>query len=164
MHENTAGYVKQMEKDCEALFVIREAERLEVMTLACYDIDAGDADVEFASTDLLDEDEDQDQDIHTWGMDFCVAQVQKAAWAVVEEARRLQLEVEHYSDQLLTGAPGDDGDSSLAPEDSAPIGNRDDVVQEAMAIVRETKRLQELVMRLFACVEKSAQEAKNNND
>jgi hypothetical protein len=161
MYENSVGPVAPLELDCEALCIVQEAETLAEMTLVCCDIDVGDVDAEPVSTDPLVENVDKG-DLR--GMGFCVAQVKKAAQAVVEEARRLQFEVERYANFLLTGAAGDNSDSVSAPEESTPIGIRAEIVLEAMAIVSEAKRLQELVLRLIAHVDMSAEEEKNNNE
>ena len=161
MYENSVGPVAPLELDCEALSIVQEAETLAELTLVCCDIDAADVDAEPVPADPLDEDIDNGDRRST---DFCVAQVKKAAQAVAEEARRLQFEVERYANQLLTGAAGDNNDASSAAEQSTPIGIRAEIVLEAMAIVSEAKRLQELALRMIACVDKRAEEEKSNND
>ena len=161
MHKNSVGPIAQLELDCEALLVVREAETLAEMTLVCCDMDAGDVEAKPAPADPLDEDIDKGD---RRGMGFCVAQVQKAAQAVAAEARKLQFEVERYANYLLTGDAGDNSDSWSAPEESAFNGIQAEIVLEAMAIVSEAKRLQGLVLRLIASVDESAEEEKSNND
>jgi hypothetical protein len=168
MHENSVGHVERVGMNSEALFIIREAEDLEEITLAGYGINIGDLDdVDEVEVGSVPEpsDETEDSDIEdAWGKDFCVAQVRKAAWAVVEEARRLQFEVERYAEQILSGASGSRDESEPVLEERAPAGNGDDMVREAGAIVREVVRLQEMVLGLLARVEESAEEDNSDND
>ncbi|MGD8908710.1 MAG: hypothetical protein PVF13_02940 [Chromatiales bacterium] len=163
MGEDTTGSAELIETECEALFVIREAEDLEEMTLACDDIDAGAAETQSSPPTSSEENEDHNLG-DSLGMEFCVTQIQKAAQAVMEEARRLESEVERYVEQLLTRLTGDSTESSSTPQDLAPTVNGDEIVQEALAVMSEAERLQELVMRLYARIAESIEEDENEHD
>jgi hypothetical protein len=163
MGENTTGSVERIEAECEALFIIREAEDLEEMTIACYDINAEDAGTQSHLTTPSEENEDHEIG-DSLGMEFCVAQIENAAQAVMEEARRLESEVERYVEQLLIRLTGDSADSSPTPQDHASTVNGDEIVQEALAVVREAERLQELVLRLSTRIVESTEEDENDND
>jgi hypothetical protein len=157
MGENTNGSVERIESECEALFIIREAEVLEEMTLACYDINAGYADTQ--SLPHTPSEENEERDICDFlGMDFCVAQIQKAVRAVMQEAQRLESEVERYVEQLLTRLTEDSAEASSTPQDLAPTVNGDEIVQEALAVMSEAELLQELVLRLCARIAESTEE------
>ncbi len=169
MSENSVGPVEQVSMNSEVLCIIREAEDLEEITLACYDTHIGDAseedEVEAASLPSDPFDEAEDSDIEAaWGMDFCVAQVRNAAEAVAEEARRLEFEVERYVEQFLTGASGESSESRSAQEENAAKGNADDMVLEAREIVKEVGQLQKLVLDLSARIEERAEEGNSDND
>lgn len=168
MYENAVGPVGQEDPECEALSVIKEAERLQKITLVYFNIDAGDSEKEPPSPDQSTEDEvNQDEDHaeeKTFNIGLCVARVQRAARSVVEEARRLQFETERYEALLLGGADSGTGGTASAPEEGAGAGNYHDVVQEALAVARETERLQKLVVHLLAGIIEPAVGGESEDD
>jgi len=163
MREDTASLVKQVATDCEAQHMIREAECLDEITRVCYEIDANDAGTEPVPPDSSEEDEGNNES-DSLTIDLCAALVQNVARALVEEARSLQSGMERYAAQLLVCTDLDAGESSSKLENSAAQGNDYGVIQEALAIVNEAERLQELVMRLRASVVETADGDQSDDD
>lgn len=160
MRKDTPSEIVQEETAHEALFVIREAESLGQITLAGCDIEVSEGETGPAAPESGDEEKD-----HALNMEVCVAHVRRAALAVEEEARRLQSEVERYAARLLAEPPRDIHETApLAEEDLLLVGDGDNVVLEALAIVGEAQRLQELMQRLRTRVAEAAQDGTADDD
>jgi hypothetical protein len=165
MDENTTCRVERIGTEWEALFIIREADNIKQMSLDCCEIDDID-DIDEEGDDARSHPintyyENEDQGLgSTMGMEFYLAQIQKAARAVIDEARRLESDVECYVEQFLIRLSGYSTESSLLTQDHASTVNGDEIVQEALEVVGAAERLQELVLQ-FAV---SSKKDESNND
>lgn len=107
---------------------------------------------------------DEDED-NTLTLKACETQVRRAAMAVVDEARRLQSEMERYAAHLLAATSRDISESASLPEEELLLtSDSDNAVTEALAIVDEALRLQEHIQRLYILVNEAVRDDKADDD